>query len=490
MTSQAESKQSVKVHRHELDIARVFDAPRELVWKVWTEPEHVKLWWGPRGWTAPYVTIDLREGGQSLYAMRSAEGQTVRSKGIFIEIKPMQKIVTTDSFADEKGNIVPSTRYGLKDYPLEMQVTIQFEDYHGKTRLTLKHRGFPNKMEADGARNGWSESFDKMAEYLKGLTGQSSVKGNAISRVFDAPRDRIWKIWTDSDEVKKWWGPAIFTAPEIRIDLAVGGKFAFDMRGPGFDGTVRDYWNTGKFLEIVPMQKIVQSLSFADDKGNPVSASYYKMPGDWPMETKLTVTFEDVEGGKTRVTVVEEGIPADTVAPSRMGWEQQMDKIAAILRQAPKTTFNVNRDDKQVIIERIFDAPREAVWKVFTDPQAIPQLWGPARLQTTVDKMDLRPGGEWRFIQRDASGKEYGFHGKYMEIVTPMILVDTFNFEGIPPGHEVVETAILENFEGKTRMTSTARYATIEDLDGMVSSGMEKGSVESWERLDALVEKK
>ncbi len=97
-----------------------------------------------------------------------------------------------------------------------------------------------------------------------------------ITRMFDAPREIVWKAWTDPELTKRWWGPKNFTAPVIRIDLRVGGKYLNCMRGP--DG--KDYWSTGIYREIVPRERLVMTDSFADEKGNVVPASYYGMTGD------------------------------------------------------------------------------------------------------------------------------------------------------------------------------------------------------------------
>ena len=154
----------------ELVITRVFDAPRELVWKAWTEPEHLMRWWGPKGFTAPAVEIDFRVGGKVLAAMQSPEfneGRPIWSTGVYREIVPFERIVCTDSFADEHGNVVPATYYGMEaDMPLEMLITVTFENLGGKTRMTLRHEGIPAGPEREGANQGWSESFDKLAEYL------------------------------------------------------------------------------------------------------------------------------------------------------------------------------------------------------------------------------------------------------------------------------------------------------------------------------------
>ena len=141
---------------------------------------------------------------------------------------------------------------------------------------------------------------------------------------------------------------------------------------------------------------------------------------------------------------------------------------------------------REIVMTRVFDAPRELVWEALTGPKHIPQWWGPRRLTTTVDKMDVRPSGMWRFVAHAQDGTEYAFHGVYREIVSPQRLVYTFEFEGIP-GHVLLATVTLEEHEGKTRLTDHALFQSVEDRDGMLQSGMEAGAAESYERLDELL---
>ena len=151
-----------------LIITRIFDAPPELVWKAWTEPGRMKLWWGPKGYTLPVCKIDLRVGGAYLYCMRSPEGRDFWGTGVYRELDPPRRLVATDSFADEKGRIVPASHYGMDSkMPLEMLLTLTLEDAGGKTKLILEHAGMPPGNEQEGAREGWSQSFDKLAEILK-----------------------------------------------------------------------------------------------------------------------------------------------------------------------------------------------------------------------------------------------------------------------------------------------------------------------------------
>lgn len=145
--------------------------------------------------------------------------------------------------------------------------------------------------------------------------------------------------------------------------------------------------------------------------------------------------------------------------------------------------------DREIVMTRVFDAPRELVFKAYTDPNLIPQWWGLRTNTTTVDKMDVKPGGAWRFVQRDADGNEDGFRGEYQEIVPPERLVNTFEWEGMP-GHIIVDSAIFEALpDGKTKLTITSRFASVEDRDGMLQSGMESGANETWDRLAELLAK-
>jgi uncharacterized protein YndB with AHSA1/START domain len=142
--------------------------------------------------------------------------------------------------------------------------------------------------------------------------------------------------------------------------------------------------------------------------------------------------------------------------------------------------------DLEIAMTRVFDAPREVVWKAHTDPALIPQWWGSRSTTTTVAQLDVRPGGKWRFVSRGEDGREDAFHGEIREIVPIERMVQTFEWEGLP-GHVTVETLTLEDLGGKTRMTNTSRFATVEDRDGMLGSGIEEGGRETWDRLAELL---
>lgn len=154
-----------------------------------------------------------------------------------------------------------------------------------------------------------------------------------ISRVFDAPRERVWKAWTDPLEIKKWWGPKGFTSPSAMLDLRVGGTFLYCMHGPAGSEFDKDLWSTGTFREIVPMERIVATDHFADAHGNIISPKEYGMPGDWPEQGMLvTATFEDAGPGKTKLTLLHEGHPKDIADMAKQGWNESLEKLEAMLR--------------------------------------------------------------------------------------------------------------------------------------------------------------
>ena len=150
------------------------------------------------------------------------------------------------------------------------------------------------------------------------------------------------------------------------------------------------------------------------------------------------------------------------------------------------TTTLTTPSDREVITERVFDAPRDRVYAAFTDPELIPQWWGRRRTTTLVDKLDVRPGGAWRFVERNSDGSENGFRGTFREVTPPESLVYTFEWEGMP-GHVVVDTVTFEDLDGRTKVTNTSLFHTTEERDGMLESGMEKGLNESYEQLDELL---
>ena len=150
-------------------LTHVFDAPREQVWEAWTDPEWVKRWGGPHGFSAPVYELDMRPGGWAVSCMKPDDGECFWGVGTFREVTPPERFVVTVSFADEQGNVVPATEYGMSEKrPREMLIEETFEEMDGKTRVTVRHSPLTGvaKEDREGMAQGWSEQFEKLDALL------------------------------------------------------------------------------------------------------------------------------------------------------------------------------------------------------------------------------------------------------------------------------------------------------------------------------------
>ena len=151
-----------------------------------------------------------------------------------------------------------------------------------------------------------------------------------VTRVFHAPRELVWKAWTDPHYVMQWWGPKGFAAPVCNIDFRVGGKFLCCMRAP--DG--QEFWNGGEYHEIVPHEKIVSSMYFSDSKGNKVEAAHYGIEHEAIADAYDIVTFQDLGSGRTRLTFMGNETMENARNSGQLeGWNQILDKIDAVVEE-------------------------------------------------------------------------------------------------------------------------------------------------------------
>jgi uncharacterized protein YndB with AHSA1/START domain len=145
------------------------------------------------------------------------------------------------------------------------------------------------------------------------------------------------------------------------------------------------------------------------------------------------------------------------------------------------------QSDREILMTRVFDAPRDLVFEEHSSCEHMSNWWGPRKYEFASCEIDFRPGGAWRIVHRGPDGEEHGFHGEFREIVPPERIVWTFEYEGMP-GHVSVETLTLEEDAGKTTLTATSVFDTVEDRNGMLESGMESGAAETMDRLDEYLE--
>ena len=295
-------------------LSRTFEAPRSLLWKAWTDPDALKQWFGHAGSVVTLPKHDPRPGGETLYQLKSDNFPEMWGKFAYREVLEPTSLVYVNSFSNAEGGL---TRHPLSDtWPLELLTTLTFEEADGKTTMTLAWQPLPSTPENecqtfDGARSsmegGWGGTLKQLEAYL-----DRTQRTIGTGRLIDAPRDLVFKAWTQPEHVAKWWGPNGFTNTVTEYDLRPDGDWRLIMHGP--DGT--DYQNHWIFREITPQARIVLD-HVSDPKFHSVA------------------TFEDRDG-KTYTTFSQE---FETVAicnalkpicePSN---EQNIDRLEAHLK--------------------------------------------------------------------------------------------------------------------------------------------------------------
>lgn len=238
----------------EFVISRTFDAPREVVWKAWTEPESMKQWWGPKDSQVLQIKMDFRVGGVNHYAFSYAN-QEMWGKMVYREIKAPERIVWVNSFSDEKGGV---TRHPMSPtWPIEMLTTLTLTEHQGKTTVTIHWLPLnPNEEERKtfdaghgSMRQGWTGTFDRLA-------GSLENPPIVIERTFDAPIQKVWKAITDRDQMKKWY----FDLKEFKAEVG----FEFQILS-GCHG--RDYLHLCKITEVTPDKKLTHSWRYDGYEG-------------------------------------------------------------------------------------------------------------------------------------------------------------------------------------------------------------------------------
>ncbi len=482
-----------------LVFSRLYDAPRDVVFRAWTEVDHLKHWWGPKGFIWDHATIDLHPGGVFHYCLRTPDGDDLWGKFVFRDIKTPERLMFVSSFSDKDSRTIRHPV--IASWPLEIMNTLTLTEQGGKTALTLRAatiNATPDEQKTfqESSRSieeGMRGTLDQLGDYLASRYGSGSAAQDwqiVIERVFDAPRETVWKLWTTPELLKQWWGPASFITPVSVIDFRKGGRYLHCMESS--EGM--RIWSTGVFREIAPLERIVMTDSFSDESGKIVPSTRYGMNPAYPLEMLITVTLKDynaITPGMTKLTLThtgKAGISEAEIALMRQGWSESFDKCSAVLKNLKGessragTKITVDRGRREIHIEREFDTPRDFVFRAFTDKQAIAHWWGPARLTTIVGAMDVRVGGSWRYIQEDPAGQRFVFSGTYTEIEPPERLVSTFEYDGMPD-NVVLQILNLSEHNHKTHLTQILRYRTLEDLDRMYATGLEDGAKESMERL-------
>ena len=304
----------------EIVATRVFDAPRELVWKLWTDPHHVARWWGPNGFTSTIQEMDVRPGGVWRLVMHGPDGTDYPNRSVYVEVVKPERLV-----------------YDHVSGP-HFRATATFVEEGGKTKVTMRmvfeSKDLRDKVAKEfGAVEGLSQTLGRLGEQLP-RSGPASGEF-VISRVFDLPREKMFKLWTERDHLMQWFGPKGVTMPYAKLDFRPGGMLHYRMRTP--DG--HDIWGRFAYREIAPPERIVSVNSFSDE-----SAGLTRHPGNamWPLELLTTVTFGDLQG-RTLVTV--RWVPLNVTEAERktfdaghgsmqMGWTGTFEQLAGYVPKA------------------------------------------------------------------------------------------------------------------------------------------------------------
>ena len=283
-----------------------------------------------------------------------------------------------------------------------------------------------------------------------------------LTRVFKAPRGPVFAAWTEPTQVAQWWGPNGFTNPVCELDVRPGGAIRIHMRGP--DGTV--YPMTGVYQEIVEPERLVFTSAALDESGKPL------------FEVLNTVAFVEHDG-TTKLTVRARVVKstagaAPYLAGMEAGWTQSLERLGVHL---------AGTADREIVATRVVDAPREHVFEMFTDRQHVARWWGPKGFTSTIDEMDVRPGGAWRFVMHGPDGTDYKNKIVYDEIARPERLVYTHT-----GGAQFQATATFTSYGEKTVLAMRMLFGSSRERDRVVKKfGAIEGLSQTLDRLEVYV---
>jgi uncharacterized protein YndB with AHSA1/START domain len=308
----------------ELVVTRAFDAPRPRVFEAWSGPERLVRWWGPRGFTTPAGKMDVRPDGAWRVCMRSPEGSLRWLQCAYREIVEPERLAFTWAWEDRAGE--PGH---------ETLVTVNFAEQAGKTRLIVHQAAFepatPDAPEDD--RDDWEARLDRLDMLLRDLPASAEPTLPArpgspppapssaaapelvVTRLLDAPRSLVFKVWTQPEHLARWWGPKDFTLLSCETDVRPGGTWVRCMRAPA--GT--KHIKRGIYREIVEPERLV--FTYVDEDAE----------GRLGPETLVSVTFEE-QGGKTKLTLRQSGFESIGSRDAHEGgWVSCLERFAEYL---------------------------------------------------------------------------------------------------------------------------------------------------------------
>jgi uncharacterized protein YndB with AHSA1/START domain len=308
---------AAKRKSNEIHLTRVYDAPVRAVWDAWTDPAQVAQWWGPRGFTLTTHSKDLRPGGHWRYTMHGPDGVDYPNTTTYFEVEEAAKLVYDHGATD--------------DAPPLFRVTVLFSERGGKTTLDMTMTLATPEVAEDTRKfikkASGESTWDRLAEYLEKQS--SGTERFVINRVFDAPIDRVFDMWTDPAHLASWMGPTGSAMAFLKTDVRAGGHSTYKM-----DHANLTMYGRVDYLAIERPTRLVYTQAFTDAAG---ALSRHPLSPTWP-ETMLTVVeFTAEDADRTRITLTWE--PSGRVTDEELatfvngrtgmmgGWTGSFDKL-------------------------------------------------------------------------------------------------------------------------------------------------------------------
>jgi uncharacterized protein YndB with AHSA1/START domain len=298
----------------EIVLERIFDAPRAMVFRAFTDPAHLPHWFGPKGFTITTRAIDVRPGGHWHFDMHGPDGTHYENYVHYLEIVDGERIVQETGDSPARAP--------------KFHVTLTFSDEAGQTRL--RQRMVFETAEACAAVKGFGavelgyQTLDKLSERLK-------VMGLSITRTFDAPRELVFKACTEPERFAQWWGPKGFTLEIKRMEVKPGGELLYSLSNDGVT-----MWGKFVYVEIVAPAKLVFINSFSAPSGNVVRAPFSELfplqiYNVWTLTEHDGKTTINLAGGPLEATAEEQAFFANMNAGMQQGFKGTFDQLDAYL---------------------------------------------------------------------------------------------------------------------------------------------------------------
>ncbi|MDR3690583.1 MAG: SRPBCC domain-containing protein [Fimbriimonas sp.] len=429
---------------------RTYAASKDLLLRMWSNPEHVTHWWGPVGFTTTTHEMQFRTGGTWRFTMHGPDG------------RDYPNVVRYRHISSDRIEYA----HGGDGVPVDFTVCVTFAERGEGTEMTFRMT-FPSADERDrvvrdfGADKGLEMTTDRLGEYVS--TQDPKAIELVIVRKFAAPQDTVWRAITEPEQIDQWMCPAGLTMEHAAGDFRVGGSWSAKMIAPnGFS-----FESVGEYLEISPTHRLVFSHRWKKDDGT--------------FKPTTTVSMSLAEHDRaTTLTFVQSGFWSEEARAAHLGgWSNPIHKLGILV--------GATKADRTLSLTREFDAPLELVWKSWTEADRVAAWFAPRPYTVPECRIDLRPGGEFFLVMRSPEGMDHPMISEITD-VEPMASLGWVNSVPGPDGSPAIVGGTMIFFEdlgGSTRVTVHSYASAMSDIGAMMIGGMEMG----WNMtLDQMVE--